>query len=195
MLNETQGRQLLAIARAAIASNLNLPDWAQRYGADRSGAWLQQPTACFVTLMQDDQLRGCIGSLEPRRTLLDDIETNARAAAFSDPRFSLLSAEEFEKTSIEISLLSPLQPITFTDEADALAQLRPGIDGVVLECGYSRGTFLPQVWQQLPTPREFIEHLKIKAGLPATFWSDAIKLQRYTVSKFRESKTASKVHE
>lgn len=181
MLSEAQGQQLLAIARAAIASQFDL-----KYSADRSFTWLQEPVACFVTLMQHGQLRGCIGSLEPRRTLLEDIETNARAAAFSDPRFELLSVDELEETYIEISLLSALQPMTFTDEEDALAQLRPGIDGVVLEYGHSRGTFLPQVWEQLPTAREFIAHLKVKAGLSANFWSNGIKLSRYTVAKFKE---------
>lgn len=181
MFSDAPGRQLLTIARAAIASQFNI-----NIEVDRSATWLQEPVATFVTLMQHGQLRGCIGSLEPRRTLLEDIEANARAAAFSDPRFELLSDKEFAETSIEISLLSPLQPLTFTDEDDALAQLQPGVDGVVLEHDYASGTFLPQVWEQLPTPREFIAHLKVKAGLSANFWSNDIKLSRYTVTKFIE---------
>ncbi|MFT3930924.1 MAG: AmmeMemoRadiSam system protein A [Spongiibacteraceae bacterium] len=181
MFTEAQGQQLLAIARAAIAETFDI-----HCAADRSAAWLQEPAACFVTLTQHDELRGCIGSLEPRRTLLEDIESNARAAAFSDPRFERLTREELDRTDIEVSILSPSQPIIFRDENDALKQLRPGIDGVVFEYGHLRSTFLPQVWEQLPTPQEFMAHLKVKAGLPINFWGDAIKLSRYTVTKFCE---------
>lgn len=205
-LSDEQGRQLLAIARDAIAAELNasvnssksnleknnsaqndsLHNDTKKIAIDKSVQWLQEPGACFVTLMQHGQLRGCIGSLEPRRSLVADVEANARAAAFYDPRFELLSVDEFEETDIEISLLSPTQPLTFIDEEDALAQLRPNIDGVLLECGHLRSTFLPQVWEQLPTPREFIAHLKVKAGLSADSWPDEIRLSRYTVAKFKE---------
>ncbi len=207
MISDEQGQQLLAIARAAIASEFTAAVAATKQqrandkpvqhhlteesvsntSVDRSAPWLQEPGACFVTLMQHGQLRGCIGSLEPRHSLLADVEANARAAAFYDPRFELLSVAEFEKTDIEISLLSPAQPLTFIDEEDALAQLRPGIDGVVLECGHLRSTFLPQVWEQLPTPREFIAHLKVKAGLSADSWPDEIRLACYTVRKFKDT--------
>lgn len=182
MINAERGKILLAIARAAIAREFDI-----ELLCDKSAPWLQEPGACFVTLMQSSELRGCIGSLEPRRALLDDVEANARAAAFSDPRFEPLSAMEFEKTHIEISLLSPMQPMQFSDEADAFAQLRPGIDGIVFEYKNYRSTFLPQVWEQLPTPREFIAHLKVKAGLPANFWASDVRLQCYTVTKYKES--------
>lgn len=187
MISGEQGQQLLAIARAAIANRFDITAGVIDKSAARlQEAWLQEPGACFVTIKQHEELRGCIGSLEPRRSLLDDIETNARAAAFSDPRFEPLSAAELDNIAIEISLLSPMQPMTFVDEADVLAQLRPGIDGIVFEYGQARSTFLPQVWEQLPTPREFIEHLKMKAGLPSAFWASDIKLHRYTVSKFKD---------
>jgi AmmeMemoRadiSam system protein A len=179
-LNE-KGRTLLAIARAAISSELG-----NTIAADESAAWLQEPGACFITLMQHDELRGCIGSLEARRPLLDDVKDNARAAAFSDPRFEPLTKEELSNTDIEVSLLSPLQPMQFADEADALAQLRPNIDGVVFKHGHYRSTFLPQVWEQLPAPHEFMAHLKVKAGLPANFWANDVKLFRYSVHKFKE---------
>ena len=207
MINDEQGQQLLVIAREAIASefassaasakkqiandisiqNQRSERRSIKIDVDRAEAWLQQPGACFITLMQQGQLRGCIGSLEPRRSLLADVEANARAAAFYDPRFELLSIDEFEDTDIEISLLSPTQPLIFANEEDALAQLRPGIDGVLLECGHLRSTFLPQVWEQLPTPREFIAHLKVKAGLSADSWPDEIRLARYTVRKFKDA--------
>jgi AmmeMemoRadiSam system protein A len=172
---------LLAIARAAIAREFGIETIV-----DQSAAWLREPGACFVTLMQHGELRGCIGSLETRRAVLDDVKANAHAAAFADPRFAPLQREELRDLDIEVSLLSPLQPLIFSSEADALAQLQPNIDGVVFEYGFHRGTFLPQVWEQLPTPCEFLKHLKVKSGVPVNFWSDAIKLYRYSVRKWKE---------
>src|SRR5690606_10276184 len=106
--------------------------------------------------------------------------------AFQDPRFAPLREQEFERIAVEVSLLSSMQPLHVGSEADALALLRPGVDGLVFEYGPHRSTFLPQVWEQLHTPREFLAHLKAKAGLPANFWTDGVKLYRYTVSKFTE---------
>ena len=176
-----QGTALLALARGAIAERLGLSE-----PIEARGDWLEEPGATFVTLTRSGQLRGCIGSLEPRRQLRDDVRANAVAAAFRDPRFSPLTSGEFADTHVEVSLLSPQSPMTFENEADALLQLRPGIDGVVLEYGMSRGTFLPQVWEQLPQPELFLAHLKTKAGLPAAFWDDSIRLSRYTVTKWKE---------
>lgn len=176
------GRVLLPIARAAISSALG-----QRMAAAEDASWLQAPGASFVTLTQSDQLRGCIGSLEARRSLLADVKANAVAAALHDSRFLPLSLEELARTDIEVSLLSPMQPLLFDSEAQALAQLRPGIDGVVFEYRHYRSTFLPQVWEQLPAVREFMAHLKRKAGLPPDFWSAGVRLERYTVSKWSET--------
>lgn len=181
-ISDNQGASLLAIARASIAAALGHSGTV----ADRQ-AWLLEPGACFVTLTQDQQLRGCIGSLQARRSLLADIEANAVAAALHDPRFTPLTLAELASTEIEVSLLSPLQGLAFESEAQALAQLKPGIDGLVFECGQHRSTFLPQVWEQLPAPARFMAQLKRKAGLPADFWSSDVKLSRYTVRKFRES--------
>jgi len=150
-------------------------------------AWLLEDGACFVTLTQKGQLRGCIGSLEAHRPLLDDIKSNARSAAFKDPRFEPLSADELAITEVEISLLSATKALHFSSEEDALAQLRPGTDGVIFEYGQHRSTFLPQVWEQLPSTEAFMAHLKNKAGLSADFWADEVKLSRYTVSKWKES--------
>ena len=180
------GTVLLPIARAAIAGALG-----RHLVTDESAPWLQEPGACFVTLIQHGRLRGCIGSLEARRSLLDDVKANAQAAAFHDSRFSPLTAPELEGTEVEVSLLSALEPMTFDSEAGALAQLRPGIDGVLLEYGRHRSTFLPQVWEQLPQATQFIAHLKSKAGLPAGFWHKDVRLQRYTVSKWSEAANRS----
>jgi AmmeMemoRadiSam system protein A len=135
----------------------------------------------------NNQLRGCIGSLEAHRPLIDDVRQNAVAAAFRDPRFEPLSKEEFANVSIEVSLLSKPEPIHSSSEAEALVQLTPGIDGVILELGRQRATYLPQVWAQLPDSADFLNHLKNKAGLPEDFWSDDIRLSRYTVQKWHEA--------
>ncbi|PIX02068.1 MAG: AmmeMemoRadiSam system protein A, partial [Hydrogenophilales bacterium CG_4_8_14_3_um_filter_62_83] len=110
-----------------------------------------------------------------------------QAAAFRDPRFPALGYDELAQINVEVSILSKPAAMRFTDEADALAQLRPGIDGVIFKSGWRRSTFLPQVWEQLPEPRQFMAHLKLKAGLAADYWSDDIQLSRYSVEKFKES--------
>ena len=177
-----RGAALLAIARAAISTALGHPQ-----SANESQPWLQESGATFVTLTQKGQLRGCIGSLEARRTLLTDVKANAVAAATQDPRFAPLTLSELAQTEVEVSLLSPLQPMAFASEAQALAQLRPGIDGVLFEYAHQRSTFLPQVWEQLPDATQFMAHLKHKAGLAPTFWADGVRLQRYTVRKWKET--------
>ncbi|MBI5330229.1 MAG: AmmeMemoRadiSam system protein B [Betaproteobacteria bacterium] len=176
-----RGDLLLRRARAAIAQALGRQ-------ADPSPCpeWMRQPAACFVTLTLQGRLRGCIGSLQAHRALNADLEANARAAAFNDPRFPPLTAEELGQIRVEVSLLTAPEPMRFSNEADALAQLRPGVDGVILEHGWHRATFLPQVWEQLPDPVEFMAHLKQKAGLEADFWAPEIRLSRYQVEKFRE---------
>ncbi len=141
---------------------------------------LQEKRATFVTLEIHGRLRGCIGRLEACRPLAEDVAANAVSAAFDDPRFPPLSKEEFEKLDLHISILSPPEEMQFESEADALAQIRPGIDGLILQEGGRRGTFLPSVWEQLPDRDTFWAHLKMKAGLPADYWSDSIRLFRYT---------------
>jgi hypothetical protein len=175
------GPALLVRARNAIAARLKQPTQAE---PDHPA--LNRPGATFVTLTQNDgDLRGCIGSLEAHRSLDDDVRANAVAAAFSDPRFPPLTVAEFSRTRVEVSLLTAPQPMKFSSEADALRQLRPHVDGVILTAGRHRGTFLPQVWEQLPEPRLFMAHLKQKAGLPADWWSSEVELQRYEVQKWK----------
>ena len=176
-----QGKILLPIARAAISQVLSVP-----YAADETAPWLTEHGACFVTLTQSGELRGCIGSLEARRPLLADVKSNAVSAALRDPRFTPLTVEELDITIVEISLLSTALTMDVRDEADALAQLRPGVDGIIFEYGRYRSTFLPQVWEQLPQPHQFMAHLKRKAGLPDDFWAEGVKLSRYTVTKWGE---------
>ena len=131
-------------------------------------------------------LRGCIGTIEPYRPLVDDVRGNARAAAFRDPRFSPLTAGEYRRLHVEVSVLSPREPLPYRDRADLVSRLRPRVDGLVLEYGGRRGTYLPQVWDQIPSPEDFLASLVTKAHLPAGFWSDDIALSRYTVTEYAE---------
>jgi AmmeMemoRadiSam system protein A len=181
-MSHERGQILLPIARAAIADALG-----RRHAAREDATWLQEHGACFVTLTQEGELRGCIGSLEAHRPLLADVKANACAAAFRDPRFPPLAEAELDYTQVEISLLSPMEPMSVISEEDALAQLRPLVDGVVFEYGYYRSTFLPQVWEQLPQPEDFMAYLKRKAGVSADFWAAGVRLSRYTVSKWKEN--------
>lgn len=156
-------------------------------GAAIVDGWLEAPGACFVTLTNAGGLRGCIGSIEPRRSLRADVIGNAVAAATKDRRFPPVTPDELPAVAIEVSVLSPAEPMTAADEADALAQLRPGVDGVVVECRGRRATYLPQVWAKIPDPARFLGELKVKAGLPRGFWSDDLTLSRYTVTEFHEA--------
>jgi len=183
MSTEALGSILLVLARNAIARHLGLHQTTQ---PDMSFPALDQPGATFVTLTQHGELRGCIGSLEAHRPLSLDVQENAVAAAFHDPRFAPLSASECPRTRVEVSLLTAPQFMPLANEADALAQLRPGEDGLIFQVGHLRSTFLPQVWEQLPVPRQFLAHLKMKAGLPADFWSSDVRLFRYGVQKWKE---------
>ena len=183
-MNDTElGTALLRLARAAIGTQLGQPATAK---ADH--ARLEEPGASFVTLTQDGRLRGFIGSLEAHRPLAQDVRENAKAAAFRDPRFSPLVAEEFEFTRVEVSLLTEPEPMAFTDETGFMAQLRPGVDGIVFQYGRHRSTFLPQVWESLPEPGEFMQQLKRKAGLPPNFWHQEVSIARYEVTKWKEGR-------
>lgn len=176
------GLTLLIIARNAIGRHFGQP--ARTIVPHPE---LSHPGATFVTLTQSGKLRGCIGSLEAHRSLASDVAENAVAAAFHDSRFTPLTNDELARTRIEVSLLEASEAMDFVDQEDAIAGLRPGIDGLILTHGHRRATFLPQVWESLPDPRHFIERLKLKAGLPADFWDENISLARYGVQKWKET--------
>jgi AmmeMemoRadiSam system protein A len=133
-----------------------------------------------VTLHLDGALRGCIGSLEAFRPLIADIADRAYAAGFRDPRFASLSEPEIGSLELDISILNPLESFPVRDEADLIARVRPGVDGLVVQSGAARGTLLPAVWESLPDPRTFIRHLKLKAGLPEDYWSPELRFSRFT---------------
>src|SRR3954470_17344275 len=178
------GKLLVSIARASISSQFGL-----HFSIPDSAPFLHEPGASFITLKSNYELRGCIGSLTPHRKLVDDIRANACAAAFRDPRFAPLRFDELSAIRVEVSLLSALERMHFESEANALEQMRPGVDGVMLEFSSHRGTFLPQVWENLKEPRGFLAELKRKAGLPADFWDPGVRLSRYTVAKWAESES------
>jgi uncharacterized protein len=144
-------------------------------------AQLRELRASFVSLHLRGELRGCIGGLRPVRPLVSDVAEHAFAAAFRDPRFPPLVAAELAPLAIRISILSPLEPLCFSSEVHLLEQLRPGIDGLLLELPGRCATFLPEVWRQLPEPRAFLAQLKRKAGLVPDAWPEGIAFSRYTV--------------
>ena len=170
---------LLDVARASLRHGLQvgrpLPVALEELAAE-----LVVLRASFVTLKKGGRLRGCIGSLEAWRPLAVDVAENAFAAAFRDPRFPPLRAAEAADLAIHLSLLTPAVAMIFSSEADLLAQLQPGVDGLILSEGPSRGTFLPSVWAELPTPQLFLTQLKRKAGLAAGYWSPDVRIWRYT---------------
>lgn len=147
---------------------------------------LKTVRASFVTLESDGRLRGCIGHLEAVQPLVVDVVENAFAAAFRDPRFAPVTADELDDIVIKLSLLTRPEPMAFEDEADLLRQLRPGEDGLILQDGPNRGTFLPSVWSSLPDPADFLVHLKLKAGLAGNHWSDSLQMYRYRTESFGE---------
>ncbi len=145
---------------------------------------LKELRASFVTLKLNGELRGCIGSLVASRTLVEDVCYNAHAAAFSDKRFKPVTAEEAMRLAISISVLSQPEGLSVVSEADLLSKLRPGVDGLVIEEGRRRGTFLPAVWESLPEPADFFRQLKQKAGFKPDYWSDQMQFKRYSVESF-----------
>jgi AmmeMemoRadiSam system protein A len=179
------GRTLLGIARSGVEAALGVSAPARL----PDDLWLKPARATFVTLTQNGRLRGCIGSLEAQRPLGEDVRHNARAAALSDPRFAPLAREELAATRVEVSVLSTPKLLAFADHADLLAQLRPGEDGLILECGEARATFLPQVWESLSDPEQFLAELKRKAGLSPGLSTARCRIQRYHVLKWKEAES------
>lgn len=177
-LNKAHQQRLLELAKSSIAHGMRTGKALKLDLADFP-AELLEPRATFVTLQKHRQLRGCIGMLEAVRPLAEDIAENAFAAAFKDSRFPPLQADELSDLEIHLAILTPAEPISFTSEQDLLTKLQPGIDGLILEDGYFRGTFLPSVWESLPEPRQFLRHLKQKAGFAPDYWSETIRIFRY----------------
>jgi AmmeMemoRadiSam system protein A len=197
-MNSTEQRNALAPAQRAtlmdvarrsiehgLASGQPLVVIPSEYHLD-----LKAVRASFVTLQKYGQLRGCIGHLEAVQPVVVDVAENAFAAAFRDPRFSPLTAAEWPDVDVHLSLLTTPERMRFSDEADLIGQIRAGEDGLILQDGPNRGTFLPSVWESLPNPVDFLIHLKRKAGLAANHWSDRVEVYRYHTESFGESELA-----
>lgn len=163
-------------ARNGRAPTVSLPSFP---------APLQGMGAAFVTLTRDERLRGCIGSLKAHRPLAEDIAANAVKAGFEDPRFRPVTPDDLPGMGLEIALLSQPAAMRFRDEADLISQLRPGRDGLILQDGQHRSTFLPKVWESLETPDAFLNALKVKARLPKDHWSPTVRVSRYVTESFR----------
>lgn len=178
---------LLRIAKSAILTKMD-----DSYSFDKNKLlsdypFLEQEGAAFVTLTNNHQLRGCIGSVVAYRTLLEDIIHNALSAAFRDPRFTPLSQNELDELTLEVSLLSEPKPIEYTDYDDLLTKVVPKVDGLILKHGSFQGTFLPQVWEQLPTPKQFLDHLSVKAGANPSIYDANPNIYRYMVEHIEDN--------
>ena len=176
---------LLKFARSVIENHLK--GISQHPEKDAISPALLEKSGCFVTLHLRDQLRGCIGTIEPVTPLLSGVRENAVHAAFHDPRFSPVTSEELGDIAIEISVLTLPKPQVFQNADMLISLLKPGIHGVILSKGNHRATFLPQVWEQLPRPEDFLSHLCRKAGMAGFCWKDTgIEIEVYEVMYFSE---------
>ena len=177
---------LLRIAKSAILQKFDPSYTIDTEQLLATYPFLQKERAAFVTLNIDHQLRGCIGSIIAHRTLLEDLVHNAQAAAFEDPRFQALHSDELSHLTLEVSVLTPPELLEYEDINDLLAKVRPHVDGLILKHGLYQGTFLPQVWEQLPTPEQFLEHLSYKAGSEPSIYNKHPVIYRYTVEAIEE---------
>jgi AmmeMemoRadiSam system protein B/AmmeMemoRadiSam system protein A len=182
-LTDDDRRWLLDLAQRAIDHEIRT---GEAYPLDDSDVpvGLRRPGATFVTLERGTELLGCIGSLDPRRALWRDVARNARGAAFEDPRFPALVAGDLAGMSIEVSVLSPLEPLPAPSLEAVAASLRPGVDGLVISAGGRRGTFLPDVWDKIPDPEAFVGELVRKARWPEP-WVAGARAWRYGTTIFR----------
>ncbi len=187
-LNEEQGQMLVKLARQTIEERLDKRSIKVDPDSMRDSVF-KEKRGTFVTLTINKQLRGCIGNLDSTNSIVDGIERNAINAAFRDPRFPALKADELDRVDIEVSILTEPQPLEYRDSKDLLSKLRVNVDGVILRKGSASATFLPQVWEQLPQPEKFLSHLCTKAGLRADTWKKGnLDILTYQVQYFEEEK-------
>lgn len=182
---------LLTLARTSLVDTVlrgRMPDLP-----DGLSSRLLEKKGCFVTLTIEGRLRGCIGHIFPEQPLAQAVIENARSAAVRDSRFSPVAADELDQIAIEVSVLSVPEPLDFSSPDDLLGKLRPGRDGVVLDVDGHRSTFLPQVWEQLPDPMTFLDHLSAKAGVVPSAWRGReVRVQVYQVQALEESELGAK---
>jgi AmmeMemoRadiSam system protein A len=181
VISPREASAALGYIRAVIAERLGGPP-----ASPPRASLFTERLPNFVTVHRGPRLQGCIGTMAPDVPLAESLRRNALAAAFDDPRGRPLRAIEVPALSLEVSILSPLEPLPLGDEAHALTSIRPGVDGLLLSWRGHRGVFLPQVWRSLPEPPRFLQALKEKAGLPRDFWADDVELERFTVTEFHQ---------
>ncbi len=185
-LTEEEGRALLSVARRTIERKLFDLDEQDSSDSDSSSKFSQR-RGTFVTLTIDEGLRGCIGHIIPKESLIEGIRINAINAAFRDPRFSPLSKKEWKRVKIEVSILTDPKSLPYSNADELLKKIRPGVDGVIIKKGFNQATFLPQVWEQLPNKTEFLTHLCLKAGLDEDAWKkEKLEVSTYQVQAFEE---------
>jgi len=185
-LSEEEGKKLLKVARDTIQSALG-EQKSEGAGEEVLSPVLSERRGTFVTLTLQGALRGCIGRIIPREPLLEGVKANAIQAAFQDPRFRPLSRGELDQVKIEVSILTEPVPLSYSEAHDLMNKLKPGTDGVILKKGCKQATFLPQVWEQLPKPEDFLTHLCLKAGLEGDAWKhDKLDVSVYRVQAFEE---------
>lgn len=184
-LRGTEREQLLQIARQSIRNGLHEGDMLEVALHELSDV-LTSRLGVFVTLTQQDVLRGCIGSMQSSEPLAQSVADSAHGAAFHDPRFPQLAEHELDQVRIEISILSPMEPLAAANRSELLSSLRAEVDGLLLQDRHYQSTFLPKVWEQLPDPEEFLNHLLAKAGLPTDHWSKTLQFYRYHTISFSE---------
>lgn len=177
---------LLQIAKSTILSKFHDKYVRDKESLLREYPFLSKDGAVFVTLKYDNELRGCIGSIIAHRTLYDDLIHNANGAAFGDPRFNHLSHDELSHLTLEVSVLSEPEILEYDDYEDLLKKVQPDVDGLILKHGRFQGTFLPQVWEQLRTSQQFLEHLSMKAGLNPSVYEEHPIIYRYGVEHIEE---------
>ena len=177
---------LLRIAKTSILSRFDSKQSVDKEKLLLEYPFLGEKGAAFVTLNYAKSLRGCIGTIVPHQTLLEDVLHNALSAAFSDPRFQPLNADEFNDLTLEISVLTSPQPLEYSDYEDLKSKIKPFEDGLILKYGRYSGTFLPQVWEQLPTPHQFLEHLSYKANANPSVYEHHPDIFVYQVEAIKE---------
>ncbi len=184
--HDPTGTEFLRLARGSIEYGL-IHKEPIPINCDELPRALTEPGATFTTLRFEGKLRGCRGTLEAALPLAKDVARTAFQAAFQDPRFNPVGEDELGAIRLVVSVLSPLQPMSVTDEADLLERLTPGTDGLVIVAGGRRATFLPDVWEMLPDPRQFLVALKAKCGLADDYWSEQLEFQCYRTTAYAES--------
>lgn len=178
---------VLRVAKSAIFGEFDSSYNFDRDAVLKEHPFLNRDGAAFVTLKYDHNLRGCIGSIIAHRKLFDDIVHNALSAAFGDPRFRPLSVDELSHIELEVSVLSEPEILDYDDFDDLVKKVIPKVDGLILKHGVHQGTFLPQVWEQLPTPELFLEHLSLKAGANSSIYTEHPTIYRYRVNAIEKS--------